>query len=99
MSAQSPKPARIEEAWLLYLNLLQIKKKNKQKTESLVSESKEVIFRAKHGLHSELWLQTYNFHCNAIWNSVEDATFRQQTILIRYFIKLTRLQNAFSEVI
>lgn len=26
-SAQSPKPARIEEAWFLYLNLLQIKKK------------------------------------------------------------------------
>lgn len=58
-----------------YHNLLQIKKEKNQK--ALYLKVKKVTFRAEQGLHSELWLQTYNFHCNIFWNLVEDAISRQ----------------------
>lgn len=59
-----------------YHNLLQIKKEKKTQ-KALYLKVKKVTFRAEQGLHLELWLQTYNFHCNVFWNLVEDASSRQ----------------------
>lgn len=55
-SAQSPKPARIEEAWFLYLNLLQIKKKANKNQKALYLKVKKLPSE-----QNMIYIQSYGY--------------------------------------